>query len=166
MNFYHKVYYLKEQDEWKDFEEEKKDYTGLKIGHLSISTSGEGTTGNSDGNSEAPTGTDESGNEPDKKQGPWKRLDQEPVVQIEPEKPIEQPPPQRNTGGYVPPHIRNQSSQIQPSRLKSKAAPDIHNEEFFPTLSSGKSNEPQGAWGKRYVPPHLRPPRLNINMIL
>lgn len=145
---------LKEQDEWKDFEEEKKDYTGLKIGHLSITSGGEGSAGNTDGNSEAPAGTDESGNEPDKKQGPWKRLDQESAPQQE-EKPVPvvvsapvEPSPQR-AGGYVPPHLRNQTSQLQPSRLKSKAAPDINNEEYFPTLSGNKPAETQGAWGKR-----------------
>lgn len=140
---------MKEQDEWKDFEEEKKDYTGLKIGHLSISATGEGATGNTD-NSEAPTGTDESGNEPDRKSGPWKRVNiEQPPPPPEPEKPVETPPPVKS-GGYVPPHLRNQpSSQIQPSRLKTKTAPDIHNEEFFPTLSGSKSNENQGAWGRR-----------------
>lgn len=147
--FLSKIHLFKEQDEWKDFEEEKKDYSGLKIGHLSISAAGEGSAGNND-NSEAPTGQDESGNEPDKKQGPWKRMasEQQPPPP-EPEKPVEPPPPRATTGGYVPPHLRNQPSQIQPSRLKSKAAPDIHNEEFFPTLSGSKPPETQGAWGKR-----------------
>lgn len=140
---------MKEQDEWKDFEEEKKDYSGLKIGHLSISATGEGSTGNTDGGTEAPAGTDESGNEPDKKSGPWKRVNTEQApAPVEPEKPAE-PPQRQPTGGYVPPHLRNQSSQQQPARLKSKTAPDIHNEEFFPTLSGSKSSEPQGAWGKR-----------------
>lgn len=129
----------------------------MKIGHLSISTSGEGSAGNTDGNSEIPAGTDEAGNEPDRKTGPWKRLDEPAVPQPEPEKPVEQqqqqqqpPPPRSTSGGYVPPHLRNQSSQsVQPSRLKSKTAPDIHNEEFFPTLSGNKTTELQGAWGKR-----------------
>lgn len=141
-----------EQDEWKDFEEEKKDYSGLKIGHLSISATGEGSAGNADGSSEAPAGSDESGNEPDRKTGPWKRVNTEQAAQPEPEKPVEQAPQRSmSSAGYVPPHLRNQSSQQQPSRLKSKTAPDIHNEEYFPTLSGGNKNEggAQGAWGKR-----------------
>lgn len=52
-------------------------------------------------------------------------------------------PPTSNT--YVPPSLRNLPAQqpLQPTRLKSKAAPDIHSEEFFPTLSGGKSQEPR-----------------------
>lgn len=140
--------YLKEQDEWKDFEEEKKDYSGLKIGHLSITTAAEGSGGSSDGSSEVPPGADESGNEPDKKSGPWKRVEQAPVTEHQPVEKIVEQPQRQSTGGYVPPHLRNQSSQQQPARLKSKTAPDIHNEEFFPTLSGSKS-ETQGPWGKR-----------------
>lgn len=143
-----------EVDEWKDFEEEKKDYSGLKIGHLSISGNGEGSAGNADGNSEMTQGSDDGGNEPDRKSGPWKRVDTEvsaapPVVE---EKPVEpQPAPARPAAsGYVAPHLRNQTvQQQQPSRLKSKAAPDIHNEEYFPTLSGGRTAEPGGVWGRR-----------------
>lgn len=143
-----------EVDEWKDFEEEKKDYSGLKIGHLSISGNGEGSAGNADGNSESNEGADSSGNENDKKSGPWKRMDKDaPAPPPEVEKPVVevQPPSRPSTGGYVPPHLRNPQQQQpqQPSRLKSKAAPDIHNEEYFPTLSGGKPNEPGGAWGRR-----------------
>lgn len=147
--------FAQEQDEWKDFEEEKKDYSGLKIGRLSISSTGEGAAGNND-NSEVPTGQDESGNEPDKKQGPWRRMEQQQQQQQvapPPPEPVEKPvePPQKS-GGYVAPHLRNQQAtqQVQPSRLKSKTAPDIHNEEFFPTLAGGaKPAENQGAWGRR-----------------
>ncbi|CAG2065308.1 unnamed protein product [Timema podura] len=32
----HQVEEIHEEDEWREFEEEKKDYTGLKIGHLQI----------------------------------------------------------------------------------------------------------------------------------
>lgn len=120
---------------------------------MSISSTGEGATGNND-SSEAPAGHDDAGNEPDKKQGPWKRIAQEQQVQPppEPEKPVEPPPRSGAAGGYVPPHLRNKSSQIQPSRnQKTKVAPDIHNEEYFPTLSGSKPTETQGAWGKRLV---------------
>lgn len=99
-------------------------------------------------------GSDDGGNEPDRKSGPWKRVDTEvsaapPVVE---EKPVEpQPAPARPAAsGYVAPHLRNQTvQQQQPSRLKSKAAPDIHNEEYFPTLSGGRTAEPGGVWGRR-----------------
>lgn len=81
--------------------------------------------------------------------GPWKRIDIE--VQEAPEPPkvevvrkMEAPQIKLTAGGaYVPPSMRGQSQQPQsgggqqPSRLRSKVAPDIHNEEFFPTLSKG-----------------------------
>lgn len=99
------------------------------------------------------SGQEESGNDQDKKSGPWKRMasSEQPAPPPEPEKPVEPPPSRATTGGYVPPHLRNQTaSQVsQPSRLKSKTAPDIHNEEFFPTLSGSKPPEVQGAWGRR-----------------
>ncbi|CAH1364463.1 unnamed protein product [Tenebrio molitor] len=129
-----------DQDEWKDFEEEKKDYSGLKIGNLTIASPTDGSTGATETNTEQQQGFDDSGQDNEKKMGPWKRVDSE--VQEEPvkvvEKKVEPPAPKPGPGGaYVPPSMRNQSSQpqIQPSRLRSKAAPDIHNEEFFPTLS-------------------------------
>lgn len=146
---------FQEVDEWKDFEEEKKDYTGLKIGHLSISGNGEGSAGNTDGGSDLNhQGLDESGNEQDRKTGPWKRMGNESAAPApEVEKPVVEPsPPARSaTGGYVAPHLRNQNlrENMQPSKLKSKTAPDIHNEDSFPTLSGGRTAEPAGAWGRR-----------------
>lgn len=79
----------------------------------------------------------EPGQEIEKKVGPWKRIDatnnevvEEPKVVIE-EK-VQHPQQKLN---YVPPGLRSTGQPVQPSRLKSKVAPDIHNEEFFPTLS-------------------------------
>ncbi|KAJ8968198.1 hypothetical protein NQ317_006800, partial [Molorchus minor] len=108
-----------EQDEWKDFEEEKKDYTGLKIGNLTINPNAESSTGQ----------------EIEKKVGPWKRIDATVEIQEEQPKVEKKVEPQPNVvkGAYVPPSMRNiGQTPIQPSRLKSKAAPDIHNEEYFP----------------------------------
>lgn len=87
----------------------------------------------------------------DKKVGPWKRIDSEmPEKEVVERKPK---PEVVSTGAatpstYVPPSMRNQPSQqpLQASRLRSKAAPDIHNEEFFPTLSGARGSEQ-----KRYV---------------
>lgn len=33
--------------------------------------------------------------------------------------------------------------------LKNKAAPDVHSEAMFPTLSAASSAEPIGAWGRK-----------------
>jgi hypothetical protein len=38
---------------------------------------------------------------------------------------------------------------ISESRMKSKTAPDINNESYFPTLSAAAAAEPVGAWGKK-----------------
>jgi len=143
-----------EQDEWREFEEEKKDYSGLKIGNLSIN-SPEGNGGNTENFSEQNQG-DETGSEIEKKAGPWKRIDSE-MAEREIEKKTEPVPAVSTpvaaaaaaaappaTSVYVPPGMRNPQQQQQPlqsSRLRSKAAPDIHNEEYFPSLASSKSDQ-------------------------
>lgn len=128
---------FKEQDEWKDFEEEKKDYTGLKIGNLTIQSPTEGTAGAKESMDEQQEES-EPGQENEKKVGPWKRIDASNEVPEEPKVVVEekvQPQPQTRHS-YVPPSLRNAGqAPVQSNRLKSKAAPDIHNEEFFPTLS-------------------------------
>lgn len=83
----------------------------------------------------------------DKKVGPWKRIDSE-----APEKEVvERKPEPVSTGAstpstYIPPSLRNLPPQqpLQAARLRSKAAPDIHNEESFPTLSGGRSSDQKG----------------------
>lgn len=58
-------------------------------------------------------------------------------------------PPQKSS--YVPPHLRN---QYQPSRDRNvktskPGAPDITNQDFFPTLGAA-TNETSGSWNRRY----------------
>lgn len=54
------------------------------------------------------------------------------VVKPEPEK----------VKGYVPPHLRMKMKQMAHTKAKtervSRAAPDINNEQFFPTLASNR----------------------------
>ncbi|GJQ76425.1 hypothetical protein Trydic_g2140 [Trypoxylus dichotomus] len=130
-----------EQDEWKDFEEEKKDYTGLKIGNLTINSNGEGNIDGAESSNEQQQRYDESGNEVEKKIGPWKKIEvpEQPVSEKE-EKKTEPPP--SSTGVYISPALRNvqQQQQVQHPRARGKTAPDIHNEEYFPTLSGSKSD--------------------------
>lgn len=64
---------LKDQDEWKEFEEEKKDYTGLKIGHLSSNPNQETHSANPEAGSGEQTDGGDNGAESDRKPGPWKR---------------------------------------------------------------------------------------------
>lgn len=111
----------------------------MKIGNLTINSPAEGTQGVPETSTEQQPGNEETGFDVDRKVGPWKRIDVEVMQQEEPvkvEKKVVEAPT-RQGGAYVPPSMRNQSQQpqVQTSRLRTKAAPDIHNEEYFPTLS-------------------------------
>lgn len=66
-----------EDDEWKEFEEEKKDYTGLKIGNLHIE--GEGGGGEGDEEDDQEMEENEAGELVPKRKvqsGPWKMVKQ------------------------------------------------------------------------------------------
>ncbi|XP_012261869.1 protein CDV3 homolog [Athalia rosae] len=143
---------VEEEDEWKDFEEEKKDYTGLKIGNLTVNEAQEVETDDERGEGE--TNSDgESGEPGTRHSGPWKRPEQ-PLPQPEPE-PVPVAPQQPATGGssYKAPHLRNaQTASASPRQKMKNTAPDISSEEYFPTLSAAQqqnSNEPTGPWGRR-----------------
>lgn len=80
----------------------------------------------------------ESGDGGGKQLGPWKKTEvpQQPVEVVEPTPP---PPPPAVTSGssYKPPHLRNIQPVAASPRLRGKnIAPDIHSEEYFPTLNS------------------------------
>lgn len=94
-------------------------------------------------NSEQQPRYDEAGNEVEKKVGPWKRVETHVEVPEKEEKKIEPPPPTTNSSGaYVPPSLRNAQQQpVHQPRNRGKAAPDIHNEEYFPTLAGSKSDK-------------------------
>lgn len=148
--------YLQEQDEWKEFEEEKKDYTGLKIGNLTINANQESNSVNQEAGSGDQTEGGEPGQDSERKAGPWRRIDVQtesvqeeaprPVVEKKPETPVGAASAGNIPGAYKPPSMRNQSSQPTsgpPLRTRGMrgVAPDIHNEEFFPTLSKGGDNK-------------------------
>jgi hypothetical protein len=68
---------VQEDDEWKEFEEEKKDYTGLKIGNLQIE--GEGLCGEGEEEEEQEMEENEAGEMVPKRKvqsGPWKMVSQ------------------------------------------------------------------------------------------
>ncbi|XP_043288569.1 protein CDV3 homolog [Venturia canescens] len=133
-----------EEDEWREFEEEKKDYTGLKIGNLAV-------TDNTDGESEEERGTGENSSDGEateaggKQSGPWKK--QELPEQKET---VGEAPP-AGGGSYKAPHLRNVSSSVSTSsrsRMR-KVAPDINSEEYFPTLSGKQPQSGEsGPWGR------------------
>jgi len=156
---------LIQEDEWKDFEEEKKDYTGLKIQNITLNEQENDEAENElDGDEEGGMEENEAGEMVPRRKatGPWK-VPQPPAQDIptETEKPPEEEvvrAPLRSggtvSGGtYIPPNLRNQPPPVQTSfsRLsqKTKAAPDVNSEAMFPTLSAATSAEPSGAWGRK-----------------
>merc|ERR1719461_1935377 len=151
-----------DDDEWDDYRENKKDYTGLKIENLVIEEPSkveeEATEINEDGEI-VKVKKDES--------GPWNKKDEQNKGSNENEQPeaevkqvnniiVEQP----NVvgGSYVPPHMRGAGGNTsernpEPRRTaprRMKAAPDINSEVYFPSLSSAaEDSAPKGAWGKK-----------------
>ncbi|XP_076241187.1 protein CDV3 homolog [Calliopsis andreniformis] len=140
-----------DEDEWRDFEEEKKDYTGLKIGNLTLNESldveSDDEKGTGDNSSDG-----ESGEGGTKHSGPWKKPELPPQPEVvEPPPP---PPPVTTSAGssYKPPHLRNMPPVAASPRQRGKnIAPDIHSEEYFPTLNSKQQPgvESSGPWGRR-----------------
>lgn len=146
---------FKEEDEWKDYEEEKKDYTGLKIGNLTVN---ENSFTESDEDRE--TGDNSSDNETgdgvSKHSGPWKKPEL-PELPAEPEEKTEKPEktePEKPAGGgaYRAPALRREKVAMAPThgRRNKNVAPDISSEEYFPTLNSKPpTTDVAGVWGKK-----------------
>lgn len=125
------------QDEWKDFEEEsKKDYTGLKIGHMNI-------------NDDSYYGTDEDGDDGDgedgaKDPGAWSKVD-ESTTKTEATTPAVRPaePIEKTDAGkvkYISPFMQQQQ-KLQPVNLRKGLLPDLQNQELFPSLDAAKTEE-------------------------
>ncbi|CAD7014961.1 protein CDV3 homolog [Ceratitis capitata] len=130
------------EEEWDDFEQEqRKDYTGLKIGQLNLNdeedestADGEEDEVDSDGMVTVETTTSKrSGG------GPWRKvIPAEEVTQI----PMEMDKPSSKL--YISPALRAAQAGAAPGpRLKprNRAAPDITNAEFFPSLSAARPEE-------------------------
>jgi hypothetical protein len=141
---------FQDEDEWKEFEEEKKDYSGLKIGHLTINDSLDAESDDERGNGEN-SSDGESGEGGTKHTGPWKKPDLPPEVPVEVTAPPAPPAPTGNTS-YKAPHLRNQPSFASPRPRGRNVAPDINSEEYFPTLNSKPQQTNNGStpWGRRY----------------
>ncbi|XP_073964829.1 protein CDV3 homolog isoform X2 [Choristoneura fumiferana] len=125
-----------EEEEWKEYEEPVKDYTGLKIQVLQ------------GGQNTPDTGRDPAAEDaaPDngKTKGPWNKPQQQPAApepKPEPEKPKEVKPA---STAYVPPVARVAARPEPLRRNAAKHAPDIHNDDTFPVLGAGGKRE--GGW--------------------
>ncbi|CAL1679901.1 unnamed protein product [Lasius platythorax] len=144
--------HTEDEDEWKEFEEEKKDYSGLKIGHLTVNDSIDAESDDERGAGEN-SSDGESGEGGTKHSGPWKKPDLSTASSTEvPEVTVAPPaPPVVSTGSsYKAPHLRNQSTFTSPRPRGRNVAPDIHSEEYFPTLNA-KPQQSNGSnpWGRK-----------------
>ncbi|BFZ22454.1 hypothetical protein BsWGS_25493 [Bradybaena similaris] len=143
----------KDDEEWKDFEEEKKvDYTGLRIQTLQMSKEEqdrEGAEGADNGGDE-----DENRERRDGASGPWNKTGiptpSAPAFAAQTE-PVKEESTPKAPSRYVPPAQRQgatsaSSSTSLPSSRKKKEAPNVHSEEDFPTLGGavgGPGSSPQ-----------------------
>ncbi|RUS90203.1 hypothetical protein EGW08_002082 [Elysia chlorotica] len=144
-----------EDEEWKDFEEEKKaDYTGLRIQTLQIASKEEQDKESGDGDDD---GDDEDGEHRGKKDGasgPWAKYNSS---HSEPSQPKSQPDvvkeaapaAPKGTGKYVPPAQRyaatsTASSNPMAGARRKKEAPNMHSEVDFPTLGGAPAGRPAG----------------------
>lgn len=149
-----------EDEEWDDYRENKKDFSGLKIESLSVADQvpdedEDETEINEDGEV-VKVKKDES--------GPWNKLTGTGSNEVQQQDTTPEPEPCIQTpnvvgGSYVPPHMRGSSSggsnsappsseARRPAPRRSKLAPDINSEVYFPALSSAQEDSgPKGAWG-------------------
>merc|ERR1719220_1545422 len=150
-----------DDDEWDDYRENKKDYTGLKIETLVIEDPEKPVV-------EEETEVNENGEVVKKKDeaGPWNKKDGERSNSSEVESPVVESKPlpgavteQPNVvgGAYVPPAMRGSAAQPSATEARKpprrmRAAPDISSAINFPSLSAAaEDTAPKGAWGKKLV---------------
>jgi len=120
------------EEEWKDFQEvEQKDYTGLKIGQLTVNDDDDDLgSGQEGGNDENDTDGEGGSSHKERRHGPWKAVvPAEEVTQI----PVEIQKPNI----YVSPAFKAK----QLIKARNRNAPDITNEEYFPTLGAARPEE-------------------------
>jgi hypothetical protein len=128
-----------EEDEWREFEEQKKDYSGLRIQNMQLNDAADNDGGGGDDD-----GEDEDGNRRSAP-GPWKMgsstaredSDEEeapPAPEIS-----SAPPPSLNANApsaYVPPHLRNSSGGPSPSSGPQTGNLIINIFSYFPNATS------------------------------
>ncbi|XP_050439358.1 protein CDV3 homolog [Adelges cooleyi] len=123
------------EEEWKEYREEIKDYTTLKIQNLTADVSS-----NCSDNNEKDDAIEFEENEagemvPKRKQaGPWKVHEPEPVAPPKAEPVVVEKPLEPKKSAYVPPAHRNNFQGGPRSAPRSKTSLDVKNEDMFPTL--------------------------------
>lgn len=137
----------KEEDaEWNDFESEEKDYSGLKIQNLQICAKDDEEENEE---REPNSDSDEDGEKESGEKGPWNKANAEPAAAVEMIHEVPVPVAKKEeaaaqssvvkSGKYVPPNLRKQMENPEPVKRvpkSKKVAPNIHNQEEFPTLGA------------------------------
>ncbi|XP_077158784.1 protein CDV3 homolog isoform X2 [Paroedura picta] len=115
----------KEEDDWKEFEQEEIDYSGLRVQSMQIS---EKDDDEGEKREEPRDYSEESGGGVDRSSGPWNRsaTTQNPVVEI-----VESPEPVPSSGVYRPPGARETRTRKAP-----QGPPEIYSDTQFPSLQS------------------------------
>ncbi|XP_034838660.1 protein CDV3 homolog [Maniola hyperantus] len=131
-----------EEEEWKDYEETVKDYTGLKIQVL------QGGTGAPESGRDS--SSEDSGNpENAKNKGPWNKpveAEQAPAPPPPVEQEQQQQQQKQTITAYVPPQSRQRASEpVRRSQAQNKNAPDITNDDYFPVLGAAGGKR-GGGW--------------------
>ncbi|CAK1593246.1 unnamed protein product [Parnassius mnemosyne] len=121
-----------EEEEWKEYEEPVKDYTGLKIQVLQGGTTQESRD----------LAAEDSAPDNGKNKGPWNKPAE--VEQPPPPPPVEEKPRELKSNVYVPPVPKHREVEQPLRRNQAKHAPDIHNDDYFPVL--GASGKRGGGW--------------------
>nr|XP_056713979.1 protein CDV3 homolog isoform X2 [Euleptes europaea] len=115
----------KEEDDWKEFEQEEVDYTGLRLQSMQIS---EKDDDDGEKREEPRDDSEEPGGGVDKISGPWNKpaTTQSPVVET-----VESPEPVQTSGVYRPPGARETKARKTP-----QGPPEIYSDTQFPSLQS------------------------------
>ncbi|XP_059612912.1 protein CDV3 homolog [Phlebotomus argentipes] len=119
------------EDEWKDFEEERKDYSGLKLGQLTLSEEEHNVDGEQ--GSEAQHDTEGNAEASDRKTGPWKAVKEGAAPPPPPKEVVTQPAEPKI---YRPPALQSALAKVKLREMGSRVAPDISSEEYFPSLGA------------------------------
>lgn len=130
------------EEEWKEIEVERKDYSGLKIGQLTINEDEQNQQDDGDSNDDEENEANDNYNVYDSKgNGPWKK-----VIPAEEVTQIPMPATTPASGGssvYISPALRNSQnvSALRMNKRRKGTAPDITNEDYFPTLGAARPEE-------------------------
>jgi len=138
----------KAADEWVEIEEKADtDYSGLKIQSLRLEEREAALKEEANAEDEDAAKNGNGAND-----GPWKKIEVAPVTQEDHTEVVseakEATPP--TSGKYVPPSVRaaqRQQAQMAAAPLRrrnNKLAPDVNDQESFPTLGGGGGNRGGG----------------------